>query len=69
MQHPIRQSPHLIYGQVFKIHPVPQFQVEQDPQPEIVIRFSTEMFIQQRLYCGAVEYTGLDKTRLSEKIP
>ena len=68
MLHPICQVPHLIHRQVFKIHPVPQFQVEQNPQSEIVIRFATEMLIEQRLYSGGIKDPGLNKTGLGEQV-
>ena len=68
MLHPIRQFPHFVHGQVLKIHPVPQLQVEQDPQPEVVIGFAAEVFIEQRLNRTSVKYSRLDEAGLGEKI-
>ena len=68
MLHTICQLPHLVHGQVLKIHPVPQLQVEQDPQPEVVISFAAEVFIEQRLNRTSVKYSRLDEAGLGEKI-
>ena len=69
MLHPIRQLPHAVHRQVLKIHPVPQLQVEQDPQPKVVIGFAAEVLIFQRLNRGGVKYSRLYKARLGKKIP
>ena len=68
MLHPIRQLPHFVHGQVLKIHPVPQLQVEQDPQPEVVIGFAAEVLIEQRLNRTSIKYSRLDEARFGKKI-